>query len=192
MMRKQRSVDGRLGKGLLAGLEREVKAERKEWRRHVAPRAVPVVVPLQLANELPVHTKGDIGFQLGRFVGEYLRHQRAISGRRDNEMDMRRPVWMTPLRGEQGAHRAVGRHRIARRSYGAEMVVAVFIGMEAAAQIAGRLVRTLLDERVARVGSREVRIDGRDAGGRLLASGVYFFKLERGQRVDHGRVTILK
>ncbi|MEK7315970.1 MAG: PKD domain-containing protein [Candidatus Eisenbacteria bacterium] len=58
--------------------------------------------------------------------------------------------------------------------------------------VSGRFVRTLLDEARALPGLRVVPVDGRDASGRPLASGVYFFKVERGQRVDRGRVTLLK
>jgi len=58
--------------------------------------------------------------------------------------------------------------------------------------VAGRLVRTLLEQRAGTPGPRAVLLDGRDARGQPLASGVYFYRVERGSRVDRGRVTILK
>lgn len=58
--------------------------------------------------------------------------------------------------------------------------------------ISGRLIRTLLDERNGLPGPRSIRVDGLDSQGRPLASGVYFYAVERGPRVDRGRITLLK
>jgi flagellar hook capping protein FlgD len=58
--------------------------------------------------------------------------------------------------------------------------------------IQGRLVRTLLDERQAEPGMRSVRIDGRDDHGASLASGVYFYRIELGEKSVSGRFAICK
>jgi hypothetical protein len=58
--------------------------------------------------------------------------------------------------------------------------------------LSGRLVRTIWDRRVATAGEQEVRIDGRDAGGRTMATGVYFFRIEADGPATSGRFTVLK
>jgi hypothetical protein len=55
----------------------------------------------------------------------------------------------------------------------------------------GRLVRTL-SEGVLPAGHHEVRIDGRDEGGRTLATGIYFYRVELVEGSAVGRFTILK
>lgn len=55
----------------------------------------------------------------------------------------------------------------------------------------GRLVRTLL-EGSPPPGPGSVAWDGRDAGGRPLGSGVYYFRLESRGRVESGAVLILR
>jgi len=58
--------------------------------------------------------------------------------------------------------------------------------------IQGRLVRTLMDE-LARAGRHEVRIDGRDAQGAALASGVYFIHIHSStDGLERKTVTILR
>lgn len=56
----------------------------------------------------------------------------------------------------------------------------------------GGLVRTLIEAQPLEVGSHEVGIDGRGEGGRPLASGVYFFRVEAPGGSATGRVAILK
>jgi hypothetical protein len=56
----------------------------------------------------------------------------------------------------------------------------------------GRLVRTFLDDESAPPGYREVRIDGRDLGGKRVASGVYFYRIETSGDVTTGRFAVLK
>ncbi|MNN08741.1 hypothetical protein D3C81_1216030 [compost metagenome] len=51
---------------------------------------------------------------------------------------------MALLRGQQRAHRAIGRHRVAGGTHRAEAIAAVRIGMEAAAQVAVGLRRVLV------------------------------------------------
>ncbi len=57
--------------------------------------------------------------------------------------------------------------------------------------INGRLVRTLLDGNVE-VGEVQVPIDGKDARGRALASGAYYYQITTGDDTWRGRATILK
>ncbi len=56
----------------------------------------------------------------------------------------------------------------------------------------GRLVRTLLDTRELTGGYHEVRVDGRDARGSRLASGVYFYRISTVGGIATGRFTILQ
>jgi hypothetical protein len=58
--------------------------------------------------------------------------------------------------------------------------------------IRGGLVRTLIEARPLEAGSHEVGIDGRGEGGRPLASGVYFFRIEAPGETEAGRIAILK
>ena len=56
---------------------------------------------------------------------------------------------------------------------------------------AGRLVTTLVDGHQAE-GRHEVTWNGRDAGGRQVASGVYLYRLESGKTVQTRRMTLVK
>jgi PKD repeat protein len=58
--------------------------------------------------------------------------------------------------------------------------------------VAGRRVRTLLDERSLAPGVHDVRIDARNDRGEKLASGVYLYRVETTEGVLTGRITILK
>ncbi|MDH5271362.1 MAG: T9SS type A sorting domain-containing protein, partial [Candidatus Krumholzibacteria bacterium] len=55
----------------------------------------------------------------------------------------------------------------------------------------GRLVRTLVDG-VLDAGAHEMTWDGRDDRGRLVASGVYFYRLEAGRFQDAKKMVLLK
>ena len=55
----------------------------------------------------------------------------------------------------------------------------------------GRLVRTL-KEGVLPAGRHEVRIDGRDEGGKPLATGIYFYRVDLVEGAATGRFTLLK
>ena len=55
----------------------------------------------------------------------------------------------------------------------------------------GRRVATLLDRRLA-AGPQELKWEGRDGDGRLLASGVYLLRLEAGHRVERLRVALVR
>jgi hypothetical protein len=57
--------------------------------------------------------------------------------------------------------------------------------------VAGRLVRTLVSEAKA-PGEYQTTWDGRDGSGSIVASGVYFARLEFGVRVETRRVLFLK
>jgi hypothetical protein len=57
--------------------------------------------------------------------------------------------------------------------------------------VAGRLVRTLVDE-VRESGTHEAMWDGRDEGGRRLASGVYFYRMVLGGWSSERRVVLLE
>lgn len=56
----------------------------------------------------------------------------------------------------------------------------------------GRLVRTLFEAEGTEWQTIDVRFDGRDAGGRSLASGRYFLRSDMADGVDVTTVTILK
>ena len=56
----------------------------------------------------------------------------------------------------------------------------------------GRFVRLLWDARATTAGPQEARIDGRDASGRALRSGVYFYRIDGAGLNETGRFTILK
>lgn len=55
----------------------------------------------------------------------------------------------------------------------------------------GRLVRTLADETRA-AGDHSVQWDGRDAGGKSVASGVYFYRLTAGGSTESKKMVLLK
>jgi PKD repeat protein len=56
----------------------------------------------------------------------------------------------------------------------------------------GRLVRTLLDERSLPAGYHEVALDGRNATGQALSSGIYLYRVETAEGAASGRVVLLK
>jgi hypothetical protein len=56
----------------------------------------------------------------------------------------------------------------------------------------GKLVRTLVDREYAAAGRDEVRWDGRDDAGRVVNSGVYFYKLEAGTYIAARKMLLLK
>ncbi|HKO21029.1 MAG TPA: putative Ig domain-containing protein, partial [Candidatus Eisenbacteria bacterium] len=58
--------------------------------------------------------------------------------------------------------------------------------------VRGRLVRTLRDENDAAAGYHDVRIDGVDASGARLSSGVYFVRIRAGADEERKAITILK
>lgn len=58
--------------------------------------------------------------------------------------------------------------------------------------VAGRLVRRLVDGEVRSAGRHEEIWDGRDAGGRTVAAGTYFYRLEAGGFADTRSMTLVK
>jgi hypothetical protein len=58
--------------------------------------------------------------------------------------------------------------------------------------VAGREVRALVEGTEWNVGSHRVIWDGRDGAGRELPSGVYFLRLEAGEREGASRVVLMK
>lgn len=58
--------------------------------------------------------------------------------------------------------------------------------------LAGRRVRTLLDNQVLAAGETTVAWDGRDDGGRVLASGAYVITLTTPRQREVGRVVLLR
>lgn len=56
----------------------------------------------------------------------------------------------------------------------------------------GRLIKTLLDDPTTVAGYHDVRIDGRDATGNKLASGVYYLKIQSVEGTEAKAITILK
>ncbi len=57
--------------------------------------------------------------------------------------------------------------------------------------LGGRLIATIVDETIA-AGLHEVDWKGRDAMGRDVPSGVYLSRLEVGDRVDYGRMALVR
>ncbi|MGH7490970.1 MAG: FlgD immunoglobulin-like domain containing protein [bacterium] len=57
--------------------------------------------------------------------------------------------------------------------------------------VRGELIRTLVDQEMT-AGVHERRWNGRDRNGQLVASGVYFYRLEIGGKIHHGRLQMLK
>ena len=58
--------------------------------------------------------------------------------------------------------------------------------------VRGRLLRTLRDESDAAAGYHDVRIDGTDASGARLGSGVYYVRIRAGAEEERKAITILK
>ncbi len=56
----------------------------------------------------------------------------------------------------------------------------------------GRLVRELLEERLALPGEHAVTVDGRDRFGRPLASGVYYYRIEAPEGITQGKLAVVK
>ena len=56
----------------------------------------------------------------------------------------------------------------------------------------GQVVRTLLDTEFAGPAQSKASWDGRDDAGRVLPSGVYFYKLENGSDVASRKMLLLK
>ncbi|MGE5180071.1 MAG: PKD domain-containing protein [Bacteroidota bacterium] len=58
--------------------------------------------------------------------------------------------------------------------------------------VRGRLVRRLFEAKTVAAGYHDVPIDGMDDGGRPLASGLYFFRIDAAEGTRSGRLTVLK
>ena len=58
--------------------------------------------------------------------------------------------------------------------------------------VTGDLVRTLLNDGMARQGRNEFVWDGRDDAGRRISSGVYFYSLQVGEFAATRRMVLLK
>ncbi len=58
--------------------------------------------------------------------------------------------------------------------------------------VAGRLVRTLVDGIILEAGRQDIEWDGRDRGGRALASGTYIYRLDAGGRVATRRMVLAR
>ncbi len=56
--------------------------------------------------------------------------------------------------------------------------------------VTGRWVRSLLDEPNAPAGFHEVSVDGRDRRGQMLASGMYFYRIQAGEGTSSGRFIV--
>lgn len=58
--------------------------------------------------------------------------------------------------------------------------------------VAGKLVRTLAADEAVSAGRHEVAWQGRDQAGRLVAAGIYFYRLEAGKYSATRRMTLVK
>jgi hypothetical protein len=58
--------------------------------------------------------------------------------------------------------------------------------------VTGRVVRVLVDSPVVEAGEHTVVWDGTNDGGIAVSSGVYFYRLEAGQRTETRRTVFLK
>ena len=56
----------------------------------------------------------------------------------------------------------------------------------------GRLVRTLMDSRIAPAGEHALPIEAMPRGGPRLASGIYFFRVEAVGGSETGRIAVVK
>jgi hypothetical protein len=56
----------------------------------------------------------------------------------------------------------------------------------------GRRVRTVLDEPSLPTGYHDIPIDARGEGGKLLPSGIYFYRLETLEGTRTGRLAIIR
>jgi hypothetical protein len=56
----------------------------------------------------------------------------------------------------------------------------------------GRIVRVLMDTPAVPAGSHTVSVDGRGDRGQVLASGIYFYRIEAAEGSAAGRIAILK
>jgi len=56
----------------------------------------------------------------------------------------------------------------------------------------GRLVRTLAEIPLLPAGEHQLRFDGRGDQGKVLASGVYFYRIEAAGEIATGRIVVLK
>jgi len=58
--------------------------------------------------------------------------------------------------------------------------------------VAGKLVRDLIDGQTMWAGTRQAVWDGRDDGGKAVSAGVYFYRLDAGQFSQTKRMTLVK
>jgi hypothetical protein len=58
--------------------------------------------------------------------------------------------------------------------------------------LSGRLIRTILEEPSMNAGVHSTRIDGLDHAGKPISSGVIFYQVESPQRLERGRIVILR
>ncbi len=80
--------------------------------------------------------------------------------------------------------------------FNAEVVIPFELGADARVELGvydvlGRRVRVLVDERME-VGGHRVVWNGRDEGGRAVASGIYFYRLSAGEFVARAKVVLVR
>ena len=95
--------------------------------------ATPCLVALEVDDQQLLDREHRVRIEIGRAGHEQMRRDRLVALRRDDHVDVPRPVGMAPHLVQHPADRAVGRHRVKGRPDRAEPVAALSIGPELAA-----------------------------------------------------------
>ena len=133
---------------------------------------------LEVHDQTVLHRKHSIIVNVLVPPIEYLRDQRLVARRADDEVNVRRAHGVAVEQLEQLAGRAVIRDGVARRPQAVQRVFAVGAGVEAAAQVHVRLLRVLLLVQTVRGRVPDVEFGALDG---LAAD-------EVGDRAEHVRV----
>jgi len=114
----------------------------------------------------------------------------------DQFLDVMEGAWTTGVEGDEVAARAV-LHGNAPNPFNPVTLIQYELPVAGRVELtvhdlAGRLVRTLVDGTAVEAGRHTTPWNGRDDDGRAVASGVYFYRLEVGGEVLTKRMVLLK